>query len=919
MGIAPGTRIGVYEITGALGAGGMGEVYRARDAKLNREVALKLLPETLAADPERLMRFEREARTLAALNHPHIAQIHGFEQANNTSALVMELVDGEDLADRIARGPLPLDEAVPIARQIAEALEAAHLAGIIHRDLKPSNIKVRVDGTVKVLDFGLAKPGGSGAAGTSEAVLNSPTITSPAMTMQGVILGTAAYMAPEQAKGKPVDKRADIWAFGCVLYEMITGRRAFEGDDVSDTLAAVLRGEPDWTAMPSGTPPALTSLIKRCLERDLRRRVADVAVIRFVVDELPSITSLVTAPAPDASQLQSRIDLAVSRARRRWLTRRAMPAAVLLAVAVGTLAFAAARYFAPRPSQQTMRFAIVPQERQIGTLVRTLMAISPDGTQLVYLASGRAYLRRLSDFQEQIIPSPDLGRTVITPAFSPDGRSIAFFSGSERMVKKLDVSGGTPQRVCQVSAPASFGLTWEASGILVGAGAGGIVRCNPAGGEAEQLAKVEDDEEASSPSMLPGGDALLFSVKKGAEMQWDEADIVTQSLSTGERKSILSGGADPRYVSTGHLLYAQRGVLYAMPFDPAARERRGDAVPVIEGIRRSSGSAHLSISSTGTAAYIGGPVGPVTSRLLGIADRSGVVTALPVPEANFQHVRASRDGSTLAIGTHDGTQAIVWIYPLSGSAAMQRLTHEGNNSAPIWSPDGASVAYASDREGRAGIYRQRIDGTGSIERLTSAGPGELHMPESWSPDGLTISFAVRKENRYSLWTVAVDSRTVTPLDTTSSVEWPNSQFSPDGKWIAFVRAPSTDLESSDRGIFVRAFPTGDRVYQAPRQMVDFHPVWSRDGRELIFVASATAGTMTAVGVKAAAGVTFGAPTRFPSSVTGDRLSVSLRAYDLLPDGRFIGLVTEDQSRRASTEIRVILNWFDELNSKVPAK
>jgi serine/threonine-protein kinase len=914
MGIAPGTRLGIYEVTGAIGAGGMGEVYRARDTKLNRDVALKLLPEAVADDPERRMRFEREARTLAALNHPHIAQIHGFEQANDISALVMELVDGDDLAERIARGPVPLDEAIPIARQVAEALEAAHEAGIIHRDLKPSNIKVRADGTVKVLDFGLAKAakaGGPGGAGPND-LLNSPTITSPAMTLQGVILGTAAYMSPEQAKGKTVDKRADIWAFGCVLYEMLTGRRAFEGDDVSDTLAAVLRAEPDWSAIPPATPPALMSIIKRCLERDLRRRVADTSVIRFVVEELPSIVPVAKAAASDTSQLQSRIDLAVTRARRHWLTRQVIPAAVLLAAAVAAVAFAVARSFESRPPQPILRFAIVPQ-------VRPLMAISPDGTQLVYLASGRAYLRRLSDFQEQVIPSPDLGRTVITPAFSPDGRSIAFFSGSERLVKKLDVAGGTPQRVCQVSAPASFGLTWETSGILVGAGAAGIVRCNPAGGEAEQLAKAEDDEEASSPSILPGGDALLFAVKRGQEVPWDEADIVAQSLSTGVRKTILSGGADPRYVGTGHLIYTQRGVQYAMRFDPTARERRGDPVPVIEGIRRSSGSAHLSISSTGTAAYIAGPVGPVTSRLLGIGDRAGVVTALPVPEANFQHVRASRDGSTLAIGTHDGTQAIVWTYPLSGSAAMQRLTHEGNNSAPIWSPDGASVAYASDREGKPGIYRQRIDGTGSIERLTSAGPGELHMPESWSPDGLTIAFAVRKENRYSLWKVSVDSRTVAALDTTSSVEWPNSQFSPDGRWIAFGRAPSTDLESSDRGIFVRAVPPGDRVYQAPRQMVDFHPVWSRTGRELIFVASATAGVMAAVDVRTAAGVTFGAPTRFPSSVTGDRLSIAPRAYDVLPDGRFVGLITEDQSRRALTEIRVIVNWFDELNAKVPAK
>ena len=591
MSLAPGARIGVYEIVAPLGAGGMGVVYRARDTRLNRDVAIKCLPEAFAADSDRLMRFEREARTLASLNHLHIAQIYGLEESGSTRALVMELVEGEDLSQRIARGAMSLDEALPTARQIAEALEAAHAHGIVHRDLKPANIKLKDDGTVKVLDFGLAKAiEGAGRAGVAGdgGVLNSPTITSPAMTMGGVILGTAAYMAPEQAKGKLVDKRADVWAFGCVLYEMLTGRRAFEGEDVTDTLAAILRSDPDWTAVAS-LPPVLQMLLKRCIDRDTRRRIGDMSAVRFVLDD-PSVF----APPSVAQTATSDTRPRRSRALSIGATIAALAAVAIVSV-VATLVMT--RRGQPPVSAPVTRFVLPLPQGQVLSMSRRMTTLAPDGQSLAFLAENRMFLRRFSQFEADAIPAADVGQGVTSPTFSPDGAWLAFHSGSQGAIKRVSILGGAALRVCESQLPLT--ISWDAAGILVGLGTGGALRCDPAGGTAQQLVRAENDELIMGPQLLDN-DTVLFTSARLSETgpaRWDKAQGIVQSLKSGTRHVVVNAGSDARVLPTGHLVYRYGGIVYAAPFDATTHSIRGDAVPVIEGITRaSSGATQMSLS-----------------------------------------------------------------------------------------------------------------------------------------------------------------------------------------------------------------------------------------------------------------------------------------------------------------------------------
>jgi serine/threonine-protein kinase len=905
----------------------MGEVYRAHDTALNRDVALKVLPDAFASDAERLARFTREAQTLAALNHPNIAHIHGLETSGGVRALVMELVDGEDLSERIARGPLPLDEALPIAKQIAEALEAAHEQGIVHRDLKPANVKLRADGVVKVLDFGLAKalePGSGISAADSPNLAHSPTITSPAMTMRGMILGTAAYMSPEQAKGKPDDKRTDIWAFGCVLYEMLAGRRAFEGEDVSDTLAAILRGEPDWTMVPA-LPSSVDMLIRRCLERDWRRRIGSMSTVRFVLDEPAVLSPASTADAPrDAGAAQARLETAVALARRDVVMRRVLPLAGLAAVAVAAAGVGFSRDVTPpTPPAPVARFLVgLPAGQVLGTTGRT-MALSPSGNELAYLTEGRLLIRRLSDFEMVSVAATDMGQNLQSPAFSPDGRWIAFYAASQQVVKRISVQGGAALRVCDSFA---VSLDWDASGILVARGSGGVVRCNPAGGPPEQLVTVEPGETVLAPQMLPGGEALLFTIANltGGPARWDQARAVVQSLRTGERKTVLEGGSGARYVRTGHLIYTVGGIVFAAPFDLDRRELRGEAVPVVEGVRRgTTGDMQLAVSDSGTLVFLPGPTGNQTVRRLAIGDRAGNITGLPVPPAAYSHARVSPDGTRAALGVDDGKQASVLIYALDGTGAVQRLATEGRNRFPVWSPDGRWIAFQSDRGGDLGIFRQHADGSGVAERLTTPAAGEEHVPESWSPDGRHLSFAARTSaagTPVALWMLRLADKATAPFGGVSSFGSIGSAFSPDGKWLAYAKGTAGAVSDVDRGVFLQPFPATGSVYQVPKQLVDFHPVWAKSGSaELVFTASATAGQMVAVPVTAATGVTFGTPVRFPASVTGDRVSSEPRAWDMLLDGRFIGITStaEGALRDFLPEMRLVLNWFEELKQRVP--
>jgi serine/threonine-protein kinase len=926
MTLAVGSRLGAYELVAAIGAGGMGEVYRARDTKLNRDVALKVLPEAFALDPDRLARFKREAQVLASLNHPHIAHIYGLEgldrqegQDGISAFIVMELVDGDDLAERLRRGPLPFDEALPIARQIAEALEAAHEQGLVHRDLKPANIKLRPDGTVKVLDFGLAKAldqSSASHAGDRSATM-SPTITTPAMTQMGMILGTAAYMSPEQAKGRPADKRSDVWSFGCVLYEVLSGKRPFEGEDVSDTLAAVLRAEPDWNALPPETPAPVRTLIKQCLTKDRRQRVGDLSVARFVLADPASLGGPVVA---------STTAITPSIQRRRLDSSVRVAAAVVVTAAV--VGGAAWKYRPLPPSPPVVRFPVtLPSGQVFANVARHFVAISPDGSHLVYAANNRLYLRSLAEFEAHAIPGTEAVTASIDTAFSPDGLAIAFYTDSA--IKRVGLAGGMPTTICPVDA-APFGVTWDTSGIVFAQSARGIFRCSTNGGTPEQLVTIKDGEQAQSPQMLSDGSAVLYAVGKIADgtTRWDKAEIVIQTLKSGARKTIVRGGSDPRYLPTGHLLYAIGGIVYAVPFDQARQEITGNGVPVIEGVRRpnsgNSGAAHLATSQTGTLIYVPGPVGTATAAAsLALADRAGVVTRLSVSPGPYVHVRASRDGTRLAVGSDDGKEAIVWIYELGGTSAMRRLTIAGHNRFPIWSPDGQRIAYQSDREGDLAIFSQRADGTGAIERLTKPAQGEAHVPESWSPDGKHLSFAVVKGS-FSLWTLSVDDKIAKPFDGVQSTEPLGSVFAPDGRWIAYTSSPAGGgAASPNRGVFIQPFPAAGSVYQAPRQRLDFQPVWGPKGAELIYVASAASLQYASVSVTTQPAVTFGTPVNLPARVTANRLSGEPRAYDILPDGRFVGLVSGSEPQQTddatTSQIRVVVNWFEELNARVPAR
>jgi serine/threonine-protein kinase len=885
----------------------MGQVYRARDTKLNRDVALKILPEAFALDGDRIARFRREAQVLAALNHPHIAQIYGFEDSGSTHALVLELVEGPTLADRIARGPIPLDEAVPIATQIAEALETAHEQGIIHRDLKPANIKLRDEGTVKVLDFGLAKALEPVSA-INPSIAAAPTITTPAqMTSVGVILGTAAYMAPEQAKGRSADKRSDVWAFGCVLYEMLTGRRAFDGDDVSDTLASVLKGEPDWTSLSARTPPHIVTLLRRCLQKDVRKRVPHIGSARLELDEGPATALPLPAPVAPGT---------------RPLWRRVMPfaASVLITAA---LAGGASWRFKPDPPRSITRFVIsLPEGQNFTNTGRHAIAISPDGTEIVYTANQRLYLRTMSDIEAHPIPGIDGTSPVINPVFSPDGRSIAFFSVGDQTIKRIAVSGGAPVTLGSFTNP--VGMSWRADGILIGQAAKGVLRVSPSGGTPEVLVSVKPDELAFGPQILPGGKGLLFTLAKGkaSDDRWDTADIVVQSLPSGERKTIIQGGSDARYLPTGHIVYALSGVIFAVPFDVQRLQVLGLPVPVIEGVRRSAsntGAAQFSVAANGSLVYLPGPISTGNGlRELAIVDRQGNGIPLKVPAAAIDHARISPDGTRVAFDTDETN---IWIYEVSNATAMRRLTFNGHNQFPIWTSDGERIAFQSDRDGNRGVFWQRADGGGAAERLTTAEKDTEHVPEAWSPKGDGFLLRVSKGGTNTLAFYSLRNKQVTPFGGVVTPSTTNAVFSPDGRWVAY--------QSGGRGaqaIYVQPSPATGATYQLPNVLGNDYrfPRWSPDGKALFYITGGIARIFVA-SVMTQPAFAFGSSTQVPKLQGWFDINNAARDWDVMPDGQhFIAVIRAGAIPQPGVvpqmeEIRVVLNWFDELKQRVPTK
>jgi serine/threonine-protein kinase len=928
--LSAGTRLGPYEVTAQIGEGGMGQVYRATDTTLGRQVAIKILPDAFASDPERVARFEREAKTLASLNHPNIAAIYGLEEGpaeagRHVRALVMELVEGDDLSQRIARGAIPFDEALPIAKQIADALEAAHEQGIIHRDLKPANIKVRADGTVKVLDFGLAKaqegPGGSGGAGGPGGLSMSPTITTPAMTQAGMILGTAAYMSPEQAKGRAADKRSDVWSFGCVLYEMLAGQRAFDGEDMTDVLGAVVRLEPNWAGLPAGLPAPIRTLIQRSLVKDRRQRVADISAAKFVLTELGHISGPAAAEGAATPPV----------AAPRPLWKRAVPAIVAAVVASTVVGAAVWLLRPPAPLSPVTRFAIALGEGQQFTVNnQQSLALSPDGTALVYVANNQLFVRSMSDRDARPIAGTQQTPTPYGPVFSPDGRSIAFFSQFERAIKKIAVSGGAAVTICPTDN--AFGMAWDADGILFH-DYKRIMRVSANGGQPAVLVTLKDGEVPYGPQVLPGGEWMLLTIATAANTEaWNKAQIVVQSLKTSERKTLVSGGSDGRYLPTGlgspkraereggHLVYALGGVLFAQPFDLRHFAVTGGPVPIVEGVQRgvsgNSGAARFSVSSNGSLAFVPGPVSTLSAGLdLALIDRNGTRQPLKLPPGSYEYPRLSADGKQIAVGTDDGKDAIVWIYDISGTSSIRRLTLGGRNRFPIWSADGVHVAFQSDREGDLGLFWQRADGTAPAERLTKPDKGTAHAPESWSPDGKTLLFSVGRGTSHALASLSLPDKKVTPFGGIQSSIPPAATFSPDGKWVAY-----TTGTRATSALFVQPFPATGATYPISKGN-GIHPTWARDGKELFYLLN----TVQFVGVSVTMRPTFTFGN--PVAAAGlrpfrDRGPDFEREIDITLDGkRFLGVITAGEdtasSAAAAPQIEVVLNWFEELKARVP--
>ena len=699
MTIEPGTRVGVYEIREQIGEGGMGAVYRASDSRLKRDVAIKVIRQDLAADGDRAARFEREARLLASLNHPHIAVVHGLEQADDVRLLVLELVPGDTLAERLNNGPLAVLEALGFALQIASGIEAAHDRGIVHRDLKPANIKITPSGAVKILDFGLAKALSSDS--TSDLSAASATLTADG-TAEGVILGTAAFMSPEQARGKEVDKRTDIWAFGCVLYDMLVGRTPFAGETLSDTLVAILTREPDWSRLPADTPPATRRLLQRCLQKDASRRLHDIGDARLDLEE-----ALSWKPPTEEPQRKPTSD------RRNSVT---IVSALMLGGALSASTIWALRPVttAPRP---TAHFAVtLPENERVGELDFPAIAISPDDTHIVYVAKrgGRSqlFVRALGSLEIRSLPGTE---GALSPFFSPDGHWVGFFAGGA--LKKVPLAGGAVRTITE-EAPIGFGATWGPDNSIVFApnNASELWRVSAEGGKAEAVTTLDMSRGEFShrwPEILPDGRSVVFVV--GTQGSWDDAVIAIQTIGASDRRPIVQGGTSPHFSATGHLLYTRAGVLHALPFDG---RRQGNAAEAISGVGRivqsSDGAAQFSISDGGSVLYVPASGGDHEKTLVWV-DRAGNVQPLAAPPRAFGDPRLSYDDLHVAVSIADATKD-VWTYDIAANR-LEQFTFEGGTS-PVWGGDGGRVIFAANRGGSPDIFSKALDGGAIEERLT---------------------------------------------------------------------------------------------------------------------------------------------------------------------------------------------------------
>ena len=885
MALTVGSRLGHYDVTALIGEGGMGQVYRATDTKLKRQVALKILPEAFSADPERLARFQREAEVLASLNHPNIAAIHGLEEADDTRALVLELVEGPTLADRIKRGPIPLDEALPIAKQIAEALEAAHEAGVIHRDLKPANIKVRDDGTVKVLDFGLAKALDPSPTGDPS---QSPTLTAAA-TQMGVIMGTAAYMSPEQAAGKTVDKRGDVWSFGVVLFEMLTGQRLFTGETVSHVLGAVLQVEPKWDALPTATPPLLKRLLRRCLQKERKRRLRDIGDAVAEFDEgfaAQSTDQTTVAPVAQAGRL-----------------RQALPwvAGVLLALVASLTTWSLARPAAQRPPPPSRFVFASPPGLQ--AFAPTL---SPDGRTIAFdgwrPGQSQVYIRPLNELE--VVPVRGAERT-FPLGFSPDGEWILVSDDQPpRMLKRVPLAGGPGTTIAEHPWA---GADWGPDDTIVQGSNDGLLLVPASGGESTQLTMVSEGELGHyNPKFLPSGQAVLFFIWTGDR---DTSQLAVYDFDTGEHRTMVSG-VSPQFAASGHLVFWRDGSLWAAGFDPERLEVRGNPAPVVEEVRANpSGFATYAVGVDGILVYVPERAVVASKRSLVWVDRNGDEEPIGLPPRAYNQPQLSPDGRRIAVDTPDGDND-VFLYDLDTQVEEQfTFAPDARDQWPLWSPDGSRILFSSNRHGgELDLYVKLADGSGTAERVPAGLPAAAAGTD-WVADGKTVLFGGSDIHILRLGTDA-EPETLLETDDTEAV----FTVSPNGRWIAYK-----SNESGEEQIYVRPFPDvssgGQRLISDEPGATD--PLWGHDGRELFYLTPDTA-----MAVPVETGDTFqrGTPRQLFSMAPyyqGANLN-----WDLSADGQRFLMVKRDVvtgEDAPSSEIIVVQNWFEELTRLVPTE
>jgi Tol biopolymer transport system component len=893
MAITVGDRIGPYEVLSLIGEGGMGRVYRASDTRLRRDVALKVLPEVFAGDADRLVRFEREAHVLASLNHPNIAAIYGLEGGEDRSApaLVLELVDGPTLAERLAAGPLAVADALPIAVQIAEALETAHEAGIVHRDLKPANSKLRPDGAVKVLDFGLAKallPETAGAAASLAS--RSPTITSPAMTRAGIILGTAAYVSPEQARGDFVDQRSDVWAFGCVLFEMLTGRRAFEGATISDTLAAVLRAEPEWDRLPSDLHPRIRLLLERCLDKNVRLRYQGIGDAR--ADIVRALAHPGEAPAGSAAP----------RPRRGawpWVALSAVVGALVAGVAAWTL----------RPSSEIAGARlthVLPDGVRFTETGRPHLAVAPDGTSIVYVAANRLFRRPVDELEATAIRGTD-GR-VSTPVISPDGRSVVYWDAADEGLKRIDITGGTP--VVLDRAVNVRGASWAPDGTIYYGKQDGIWSVNAAGGPARKIVPIETGW-IHGPQLLPGGRRLLFTrllAERGTS--WEGAQVVVRDLDSGQDTVIVTG-EDGRYVPTGHLLYAIDTTLFAAPFDAEAGRVTGAAVPVIEGVRRetwvagNTATANYDVSANGVLVYVHGDRIrlPVIARDLVLVDLNGNSRPLTDERRDYWRPVFSPDGTRVVVEVFDGKARHLQIVSLDTGTSTQ-VTYTGrSNDFAVWTPDGKSLIFLVTGEDGRRVVRQPVDG-GAGEVLPLSGDV---VPTDVTRDGTLVFSLGDQTAQRAIWILPPGAPRPTEIVATPTQEH-HAMVSPDGKWLAYASNTSGPFE-----VYVRPYPIVPGTERRVSEGGGNGPVWAPDGSVLYY-----RGPDAVMVVPTPLGPGF-LPGRPRALFDGNRyrFSGNAAAFDIHPDGkRFVMVTLGDPPPPLREQVNVVFDWFDELKRRV---